>query len=192
MIDLPLSVPTIAVYDDTGGLLFVGPDGTQGAGAGWSLLPPGYDDATHAWSTEAKAMVEDAAKVEGLLVAEVKAEAERQRALSTSPGEFKQAEYAAKRAEVVAWDMLGTTAAAILTAFNGLSAVRRETRFAYAIADAAAFGDNPAAAITRFRAGITAAAAKVGAIEARACALIRAADTAEAKRAAAASAAWPT
>lgn len=132
--------------------------------------------------------VDDAGKVETLLLGAVKVEAERRKMLAMSPGGAKKAEYAEKRAEVVAWDSLGGTASAILVAFNALPQAVRESRFGHAIADAAAFGDTPAAAIGRFRVGLGKAAAfrLVSALEAKVCADIRAATTVAGKRAAAA------
>jgi hypothetical protein len=134
------------------------------------------------------------AAVEAQLIALIKLEAERRKMLLASPGGYKKAEYAAKEREVAAWDALGTTPDAILAAFGLLPAVQRATRFAYAMAAVDRFGGTPAAAIARFRAGITRSALipRLAAEEEHACLAIRAATTVAAKRAAYAAVLWPS
>ena len=194
MIEAPLSVAAIAIYTAaTGELALVAPAGTPlRPGQVSTTLPASYSAETHSWSTSAKAMLEDPTKVEAQLIAAVKAEAEQRKMRSMSSGGAKKTEYAEKRAEVIAWDSLGGVLSAALLAFDALPAAVRETRFTYAIADAAAFGDTIQAAIARFRAGMAAAGspARIAAVEARACALIRAASTASTKRATAAAVIW--
>lgn len=157
-------------------------------------LPSTYWTAGYRWGWQGRTPVEDAAAVQVDQITAVKAEAERRKMKLLSAGGAKKAEYAEKRAEVLAWDTLGGTAAAILLAFNGLSALVRQTRFAHALADSAAFGDTPADAIARFRAGITKAVTipAICAAEAKACAAIKAASTASDKRRVAASVSWPS
>lgn len=134
-----------------------------------------------------------AAKLDAQLITAVKAEAETRKMNVASPGGFKKTEYADKRAEVAGWESLGGSLSAIVAAFNLLPVATREVKFAYAIADAAAFGDQPKDAIARFKAGMASAAAapRLAAAEARACAAIRAAPTSAAKRAAVAAIVWP-
>lgn len=136
----------------------------------------------------AGAWVEDATVVEAELVAAVKAESERRAGALYSGGAAKLASYAAKRAEVDAWRQIGGAAA-----FNLLAPVLRAARFRYTLADAAARGDQPSAAIARFAAGMDACDAKAAAIagiEQAAIAAIRAAAGAPAKRAAYAAISW--
>ena len=190
MTDLPaMIVPTIAIYNAvTGELRDIAQAGAVPKGYSSCALTAGYDPATWRWNADARSMIENAALVEAQLLARVKAEAERRKMLAMSPGGAKKAEYAEKRAEVAAWDSLATAPAAILAAFNALPREVRESRFGHVLADAAAFGDTPAAAIARFRAGMGKAAAlrTVSALEARTCADVRAATSIAGKRAAAA------
>lgn len=138
------------------------------------------------------AWVEDAAQVEMALIAAVKLLAEQRKMEVATVGGYKKTEYAAKRAEVNAFDALGSTLTAVLAALNLIPAATRATRFAYAYADAAAFGDTIDKAIERFRTGMNASskAATLAAAEAKGCAAIRAASTAAAKRAAFAAINW--
>jgi len=151
---------------------------------------PGYS-----WSTTLRGFVkaQTIAEVEAELLATIKAEAERRKMLLLTSGGAKKTEYAEKRAEIVAWDALGSPLSAILVAFAALAPATQAVRFAHTIADAAAFGDKPADAITRFRAGVTRAGttAAICAVEAVGCTRIKAATTAAAKRAAAAAIVWP-
>lgn len=183
-------VSAIAVYDRaTGAMSYLAPADHRPTDASltWVALPAGFD-ATWKWEAAKRSMIEDATRVEAQLIAEVKAEAERRKMLAMSPGGAKKAEYAEKRAEVAAWDSLATAPAAILAAFNALPKEVRESRFGHVLADAAAFGDTPVAAIARFRAGMGKAAAlrTVSALEAKTCADVRAASSIAGKRAAAA------
>lgn len=158
-----------------------------------TVLPPGYAEATWDWSAEARRFVENPAKVEAQLVAAIKDEAEKRKMTMATPGGMKKSEYAEKRAEVLAWKSLGATAGTILAAFNLLPLATRQTRFAHALDDSAAFGDTPADAIARFEAGMARAAptTKISAREAKACADVRSATTVAAKRAVAAAIVWP-
>ncbi len=169
--------------------------GTAGIDPGrrWAAMPRLLvSDGTERWDWSARAIVEDAARVETRLIALVKAEAERRKMEHASAGGYKKAEYAAKEREVAAWDALGATAGAILVAFMALAPAARAARFPYAVASAASFRDTPAAAIDRFRAGIARAAPipRIAGVEEAACNAIRAARTAAAKRAAYAAIIW--
>lgn len=137
---------------------------------------------------------ENVEAVERELLAKVKAEAEQRQMMNATPGGYKKAEYAAKLAEVLAWDSLAGTATLILTAFNALPSNTRALRFKWAIASAASMGDTPADAIARFRGGVSRSQmldARIGATAEKACADIRKAASAAAKRAAAAAVVWP-
>lgn len=167
-----------------------------GYGSGWSqlgpVLPAGVDP--NNLILVAGAWLEDPAKVEALLTSAIKADAERRKMAYLSPGGAKKAEYAQKAAEVAFWDSLGGTTSAALTALNLLSPEVRQAKFGFALADAAAFGDtNITQAIGRFRVGMGASTKvpSIAAAEAKACAAIKAATTASAKRAAAAAIIWP-
>lgn len=140
------------------------------------------------------AWVDDIAKVREQILNDVKAEAESRKMVFLSPGGAKKAEYAQKAGEVSFYDSLGGTVIVIIAAIGGMTAAQRQAKFGYALADAAANGEPTiAAAIERFRSGMT-GASKVPAIaaaEAKACAAIKAATTIAAARAAAA-VSWPT
>lgn len=154
--------------------------------------PAGYDPATWSWSPAARAFVEDAEKVRAQLLAALKTTAETRKMAFLTAGGAKKAEYAAKRAEVAFWDSLGGSVTVAVVALGALSPAMRTAKFAYAIADAAAFGDTISAAIERFRAGAARCAKvpEIAAAEAKATAVIRAATNTAAMRAAAA-VAWP-
>lgn len=192
-------VPEIAVFSRaTGAIIHIttktnAPAATD-AKLGTIALPAGFSEATWEWNATTRTFVENAAKVEAVLIAAVKDEAEQRKMLMATPGGMKKAEYAEKRAEVLAWKALGTSVGSILAAFNLLPMATRQTRFAHALDDSAEFGDTPADAIARFEAGMTRAAptTRISAREARTCARIRAATTIAGKRAAAASLVWPT
>lgn len=158
----------------------------------WVASARGFLDVPQTTAWNGTAWVEDVAKVEAALLAQVKAEAEQRKMLILTTGGAKKTEYADKYREVVAWDTLAGTAAQILIAFSALPSATRSLRFAYALADAAAFGDTPADAIARFKVGIgkSASIATIAAIEAKSCSRIKAASTIAAKRAAAAIT-WP-
>lgn len=185
----------IAIYALSDGALACLAPATAALRAGQASvrLPAAYSPDTYEWNATSRTMVASAAKVEAKLIADVKARAEAEKMRVLSSGGAKKTEYADKYREVVAWDTLAGTAAQILIAFNTLSTQQRAVRFAYAIADAAAFGDTPADAIARFKAGIakSTSAATLAAIEAKACAAIKAATTVAAKQAAAAAVTWP-
>jgi len=191
--------PEIAVFDPvTGAIAYVTTKANSPASSNTKLasvvLPKGYSEATWDWNATTRTFVENAAKVEAVLIATVKDEAEQRKMMMATPGGMKKAEYAEKRAEVLAWKALGASVGSILAAFNLLPMATRQTRFAHALDDSAEFGDTPADAIARFEAGMTQAAptTRISAREARTCAKIRAATTIAGKRAAAASLVWPT
>lgn len=138
------------------------------------------------------AIAEVPALVEALLIAAVKTEAEQRKMERATAGGYKKTEYAEKAREIANADALGTTAAAILAALGALSPAQQVARFPYAAASAAAFGDTVAKALDRFRVGQARAASvtRIAAAEERACAQIRAATTAAAKRAAFTAITW--
>lgn len=144
----------------------------------------------------AKTIVDDLDAIQLDALAALKAEAATRKMQAMTADRYKQAEYAAKRQEVIAWESLGGTLTAILAAFNLLSPAVRGLRFEYAIADAAAFSDQPADAIARFKAGMTKSGAmvpaKIAAAEAKASKAIRDGQTGTAKRNAASAVAWPS
>lgn len=187
---------TIAIkHKTTGEIQFV--DSMGGYSADWAqlgpVLPTGVEP--NMLALVSGAWVEDLAKLEPMLLTLVKAEAERRKMGFLSAGGAKKAEYAQKAAEVSFYDSLGGSAVTILAALNALTPAQRRTKFGYALADAAAFGEPTITpAIERFRSGM-ASSDKVPAIaaaEAKTCAAIKAATTAAAKRTAAAAISWPT
>jgi hypothetical protein len=159
-------------------------------------LPAGGDEAYQTWNKTTKTWEEDPTKVETMLLDDIKRKAEQLKMGSLSPGGAKKTEYADKAREIVAWDQLGGTLAAILAALALLPPDVRAVRFAYAYADAAAHGDTPQAAIARFKAGMTKSnpVPRLAAFEAKLCLDIKNAATAAQKRAVAAAAAtkWPS
>lgn len=196
MIDAVLSVPDVAIFKvETGALVLIGPTGTIARdGQSWVPLPTGYSDETHSWSTSARMMVENAAKVEARLIADIKATAEAKKMALLSSGGAKKAEYAEKRQEVISYDTLASGVGGIVATLTSITTPRRAVMFAHATADAAAHGDTIGAAIERFRAGIAKSAntPAIAAAESAACDAIRAAGTIAAKRAAAAAVKWPS
>lgn len=168
----------------------------RGYGSEWAQIGPSLPDAgdLNLLVLVSGAWVEDPAKVEPILLASVKGEAERRKMGFLSAGGAKKAEYAQKAAEVSFYDSLGGSTVTILAALNALTPAQRRAKFGYALADAAAFGEPTITpAIERFRSGM-ASSDKVPAIaaaEAKTCAAIKAATTAVAKRAAAVAVSWP-
>ena len=137
------------------------------------------------------AWVEDAAKVEAALVAQVKAAAGALKAKVNTPGVGKSKIYAAKQAEVNAFYQLGGTlqmVATILSSLTALPTAERERRFRYALAEQRLRGESSIQpAIERFAAGAVSAdreVARLEAIEQGGVAAIKAATTPAAKRAA--------
>lgn len=177
LVDIPPGWPTYNVWQSAG---------IDGAG----FYP--VDQAEQVWN--GKAWVDDPAKVEPHLIADVKAEGERRRMLVLSPGGSKKTVYSLKQSEVDSWNDLGSTLATQLTAALGLSVIKQKRKFRFAMAEAALRGEpNPSAAIARFAAGSDAAnaeAARIEAIEQAGVAAIKAATTAAAKRAAYAAINW--
>ncbi|WP_230771131.1 hypothetical protein [Sphingomonas sp. Leaf4] len=174
------------------------PDGKTPGDAGFPFDPTKHkafttsaqaDTARQRFDAKLGAWVDDIAKVEADLIDGIKAEAERRRMLVLSPGGSKKSVYAMKAAEIEAWNALGSTTGAILTALGLLPASTRQRKFRFALAEAARRGEaNIAAAIQRFGAGADSAnaeAARVEAIEQVAVAAVKAATTVAAKRTAA-------
>lgn len=158
-------------------------------------LPSSFNDQTWVWNAAKRQFLEDPAKVEAVLIAQVKDAAEIKKMGFLSAGEAKKAEYAQKAAEVSFYDSLGGSVTTILAALGAMTPAQRRAKFGYALADAAAFGEPTITpAIERFRLGM-ASSDKVPAIaaaEAKGCTAIKAAPTASAKRAAASAIAWPS
>lgn len=193
-------VSTVAVFRKaTGELLHVTTPALAPAASDVNLtavaLPTGFDEQTWTWDATKRQFVEDAAKVESVLIARVKDTAESKKMGFLSSGGAKKAEYAQKAAEVSFYDSLGGSVVTILAAIGAMTAAQRRAKFGYALADAAAFGDPTITnAIERFRSGM-ASSDKVPAIaaaEAKGCTAIKAAATPSAKRAAASAIAWPS
>lgn len=193
-------VSTVAVFRKaTGELLHVTTPALAPAASDANLsavtLPSGFDEQTWTWDVAKRQFVEDAVKLEAVLIARVKDTAEGKKMSFLSAGGAKKAEYAQKAAEVSFYDSLGGSVIAILAAVGALTPAQRRAKFGYALADAAAFNDPTITnAIERFRSGM-ASSDKVPAIaaaEAKGCTAIKAATTASAKRAAAAAIAWPS
>lgn len=161
---------------------------------GTVALPAGFIEECWEWNPATKAFAESASKVLAALLAEVKHEAERRKMVVMSLGGAKKSEYAEKRAEVANYDRLYGVLGGVVAAVNALTDSQQRSMFGHAMADADAFGDDIAAAIGRFRAGMTASDLfpRIAAAESKACAAIKAATTVAAKRAAASSVVWPT
>ncbi len=151
------------------------------------------DPAVLAWSPTSKAFIENLPALREVLIDRIKSDAEQLKMKNATPGGFKKTEYAAKEREVNAWESLGGTVSAILVAFNLMPVARRTVTFPYILASAAEFGDTPADAVARIKAGIAKAAAnpRIAAKEERVTTLIRNATSAAAARAAAV-VVWPT
>lgn len=193
----------VTVTDAAGTVIaqLIVPEGKTPAQAGWPVspshrfftVPKRGDQAVERFNATTGAWEAAPALVEAQLIAAIKDEAERRKMTMATPGGMKKAEYAEKRAEVMAWKALGANIGAILAALELLPMATRQTRFAHAIADSAAFGDKLQDAIARFEKGMTVSAptVQIAAVEAKTCAAIRAATTATAKRAAAAAIGWP-
>lgn len=160
---------------------------------GISPLPSDFSEETWDWSKTTRTMVESTAKVEAVLIASIKVEAERRKMLVLSPGGAKKSEYAEQAAEVRFFWSLGGTVTAILGVIGLWSPERRAAVFPCATANAAEFGDTLDKAIGRFFAGMTSSSSKnaIAAREQRICAAIKAAATTSAKNAVAATATWP-
>lgn len=111
------------------------------------------------------------------IIAQVKADAERQKMMVATPGGYKKSEYPDKRAEVKDWDSLGGTLVTILAAFNLLTPAQKNDRFPYIMKNAAAFGDQPKDAVARIRGGMARASSvhDIAAHEDKICAALRAA-----------------
>ncbi|WP_156679341.1 hypothetical protein [Sphingomonas profundi] len=189
----------IAIFNSATGAVLehvVATSGIDMTGKGQKTIPVGYDASTYSWSVAARQYVEDPAKIEAVLVGQVKAEGERRSMLVMSTGGAKKTKYAAKAVEVENWYGLGGVGAAtsaLLAAFNLLNTTVRARKFRYAIADAKAHGDSVDKAIARFVAGADASqneAARLEGIEQAGVDAIKAATTVAAKRAAHAAINW--
>ncbi|TCP36555.1 hypothetical protein [Sphingomonas sp. BK235] len=191
-------VSTVAVYRKATGELvhLTTADLAPAAGdplLGKLTLPAGYNEQTWVWNAATKAFAEDPARVEAVLVAQVKDTAESKKMGFLSAGGAKKAEYAQKAAEVSFYDSLGGSVIAILAAVGALTPAQRRAKFGYALADAAAFGDTTITnAIERFRSGMAASdkVPSIAAAEAKGCAAIKDATTVAAKRTAYAAIDW--
>lgn len=148
------------------------------------------------WSTGA-IEVFDLLELERRLIAIMNAHREMSQMAALTSGRAKTLVYAEQAREVLAWRALGGVGASVgqlLAAFNILPLAERKRRFRFALASAARHGElDPSAAIARFEAGADAAMTEVARIEATARATIeaiKAASTAEGKRAAAWAVNW--
>ncbi len=180
-------------HSGTGEVQFV--TSLAGHGAAWSqvggALPAGVpvDLLTLSGGT----WIEDSAKVRAQLLAAVKAEAEARKMAYLTPGGAKTTEYSDQAAEVRFFWSLGGSVQAIMGTVGLWSADRRAAVFPRAVANAGQFGDTIDKAIARFLAGMAASAPAnaIGAVEAKACAAIKAATTVAAMRAVVTGITWP-
>lgn len=189
MTDLPpMIVPTIAVYNaTTGDLRDLAAAGNVPKGYSSCALPAGYNDVTWRWSAVARAMVEDAARVEAQLVADVKTRAETEKMASITRGFGKSEEYKRKAGEAAA------SATVLAATLNALSKADALARFPAAWHEAQLSGEQLAVVLARYRARSAAALGvidRMSAIEQVGVARIKAATTAATKRAAAAAISW--
>lgn len=180
-------VSAIAIYNTSTGAHIVNAPAGAALRAGQSSisLPSGYTPEIWIWDATKRAMVESLPKLKDYLVAAIKVDAEQKKMALLSAGGAKKAEYAEKRQEVISYDALATGVGGIVQAMTTLATPRRKVMLAHAEADAAAHGDTVAAAIERFRGGISRASTTplIAAAEAAACDAIRAATTVAAARA---------
>ena len=199
MSDLPaLIVPTIAVYNaTTGELRDLAAAGNVPKGYSSCSLPADYNEVTWRWNVTARAMVEDASRIEAALIKSINDERETRQMAAMTTGGAKKAVYAMQQAEVLAWAGLGAVGATttqLIAAFNLLPLTTRKQKFYFALMSMAKRGEpNIAAAIGRFSAGAAGSNAEVARVEAIAqdgIAAIKAANTAAAKRAAFAAVSW--
>lgn len=161
------------------------------------------DLALQVWS--GTAWIEDAAKVEALLIAKVKADNEARVRSIYSTNYGKQKKYSRKQQEVLDFRTLPGTAGlavanaltATLTAFvpgfATLTAAQQAKKFRFAMAEAAARGVSVATVIGWYEAAIDAKEQQVAnweAVEMKAIADLKAASTAAAKRAVYAAIIW--
>ena len=147
----------------------------------------------HTWS--GRAWVESPTLVEAMLISAVKATNAGLVQTLYSVGYGKQKKYSRKQQEVSDWHALSSTVQTVtglLALFNALPALTQKQKFRFAINDAAVRGDTIDKAIARFEAGINVEdqVASWEAIELKACADIKAASTAAAKRAVYAAIVW--
>ncbi|MBD8677920.1 hypothetical protein [Sphingomonas sp. CFBP 13720] len=195
----------MTVTDEAGTVLaqILVPAGGTPAQAGWPTSPkhrfftvPKRGEQESQRFNFAAGKWEDAPSlIEAQLIAAIKDEAERRKMTMATPGGMKKTIYAAKQAEVEAFNAMGNSVAQILTALTTLTPIKRTRRFRYALAEAALRGEPTIdAAIARFAAGADASHAIVSRIEAAeqvGVDNVKAAATAAAKRAAAAAIVWP-
>lgn len=189
MSDLPpMSLPTIAVYNSvTGELRDLAAAGNVPKGYSSCALPTGYNEVTWRWSAAARAMIEDAARVEVQLIAEVKAIAETSKMAAITRGFGKSEEYKRKAGEAAA------SATVLAATLNALSKADAIARFPAAWHEAQLSGEQLAVVLARYRARSAAALGvidRMSAIEQVGVARIKAATTAATKRAAAAAISW--
>jgi hypothetical protein len=151
------------------------------------VWPEGYDPAAIEVLPVGHYDLIDLATGEAALIARVDARREEMRAAVMTPGAGQSYAYAQKAAEVADHRRIdGLDLAA-------LDAAALAKRFPFAMAEAAASGDDLAAVIDRFDAGMSMSRSEIARVEAIACAAkraIRAAGTLAAKQAAFAAIHW--
>lgn len=182
----------IAVYAKADGALqYLAPRGAAPAAHdaqfGSVALPAGYDAATWGWSATARAMVEDPARLETVLIADVKVRAEAEKMAAITRGFGKSEEYKRKAGEAAA------SATVLAATLNALSKADALARFPAAWHEAQLSGEQLAVVLARYRARSAAALGvidRMSAIEQVGVARIKAATTAATKRAAAAAISW--
>lgn len=199
MSDRPaMIVPTIAVYvTATGELRDIAPAGAVPTGCSSVALPVGYDPASWRWNVAQRTMIEDAARLEAILIKAVNDERETRQMAALTAGGAKKTVYAKQQAEVLAWAGLGAVGATtvqLVSAFNLLPLTVQKQKFRFAVMSAAKRGETTiAAAIERFADGASRSDPEVARIEAiaqDAIDTIKAAPTATTKRAAYAAINW--
>lgn len=183
-------VSTMAVFDrSTGKIAYLAPEGHKPADASLATasLPADFDSATWKWDATTRAMIEDPARLEAQLIAEVKARAETAKMAAITRGFGKSEEYKRKASEAAA------SASLVAATINALSAADALVRFPAAWHEALLGGEKLAAVLARYRASTAAALGvidRMSAIEQVAVARIKAAPSVANKRAAAAAIDW--
>jgi len=152
-------------------------------------LPRKIDLAVETFNIETGEVEARLDEVDAQLIALVKQDASALKMKIYTPLPGKEAEYEAKKREVIDFRAVGDE-----QDYEALDAENKDRRFVYAIADAAAYGDSVADAIERFEGGIASTEGRVASLAATehaTCSQIKAAGTAEAKQAIYEGIQWP-
>jgi hypothetical protein len=162
--------------------------GVDLTGRGTRNRPEAYSAESWSWSASARDWVQDAAKVEADLIAQIDRQREKMRAAVMTQGVGQSYAYAQKANEV--YDYRNIVGSLLAT----LTVPQRTARYPFAMAEVTATGDTLATVIARFEAGMASSRSRIAAVEAaavKAKRAIRAASTATAKRAAYQATTWP-